>query len=177
MKKFVSSIFGFGNPKDFAVGLIFIVLGLITLGGGQIGIQVTPTSEVRWVTAFAALPSWFGWLFILFGLDSILGGRLIGAIIGFLSPLFNNIAESVVGKEILARILTKKESGTDKWISKTYDGVIDEEAMIDLVHIVELKMNSPESFEYFYRQCRDGLRHRGITSDMIDNVTEYLETA
>ena len=106
MKKFLFNAFGFGSPADFTVGTILVLVGLITLGDGQIGIQATPTSEVNWITAFAALPNWFGWMFVWLGFDSFFDGKLTRLFV-------NPVARAVVGEERLKRTPTKLE-GRDK---------------------------------------------------------------
>jgi len=107
MKNLFGSVLGFGNPTDFVSGLIFILLGLIVLGDGQIGIQATPTSEVHWITAFAALPNWIGWLFIWFGFDSLFGGKLTKLLS---NKMLTPIAKAVMGEERLKKLASKLES-------------------------------------------------------------------
>lgn len=90
----------------FVSGLILILLGLIVIGHGQIGIQATPTSEVHWITEFATLPSWIGWMFIWFGFDSFFGGKLTRALS---NRVLTPIVKAVVGEERLARLQAKLE--------------------------------------------------------------------
>ena len=116
MKKFLSNAFGFGSPMDFVTGLILILLGLLILGDGQIGIQATSTGEVKWITAFDALPNWFGWMFFWFGINSFFDGKPTKLLIDkVLSPLLNLVARAVVGEERLKRIQTQLE-GKDKTV-------------------------------------------------------------
>ena len=175
MKHLFGNVFGFGEPMKFVTGLILLLLGLIVLGDGQIGIQATPTSEVQWITAFAALPNWFGWLFIWFGFDSFFDGKLTKVIV---DKLFTSIAKAVVGEERLKKLQTRLEGKdkTAKWIGKTYGSVLDEVAMERLALLSKLKVESPELFEYFQREVGDDARYRGITSEMIEKTVKYIET-
>jgi len=40
--KFLSTVFGLGNPTNFLASMILMLIGLIILGDGEIGIRATP---------------------------------------------------------------------------------------------------------------------------------------
>jgi len=108
MKKILLNILGFGSPFGFMSGMILILLGMIILGDGEIGIKATSTSEVQWITAFASLDNWFGWIFIWFGFDSFFNGKLTNLLIDkILSPILNPIVKAILGEEKLKKIQEK----------------------------------------------------------------------
>ena len=165
---------------QYVTGLILLLFGLVTMGGGQIGIQATPNSEISWITVFAALPNWTGWVLIWFGIDSFFDGKLTKVLFSrVLSPILDPIVKSMVGEERLekfrARLGGGGESGVRKWVGKTYKGVIDEDAMDDLVRLCSLKLESPELFDFFYREAADRIRHRGITIEMVEATIKCVE--
>lgn len=87
---------------------LLLLFGLLVLCDGQIGIQATPTSEVRWLTVFAELDNWIGWLFIWMGVDSLFGGGLMRLLSDkVISHVITPVVKSIVGEERLVRLRTK----------------------------------------------------------------------
>lgn len=178
MKKFPSIILGVDSYTDWLAGIFLLLLGLTIIGDGQIGVQATSTSEVKWITVFAALPKWFGWMLCVLGIDSFFGGKLLTWIINkILVPVLKPIAKSVVGEERLKRLQERlsQKHRTNKWLKKTYGSVLDEEALDELTMMAELKTESPELFGYFYQLAMDRVRHKGITPEILDKTVKYFE--
>lgn len=117
MKSVLLDVLGFGDPRNYVTGLILFLLGLLIVCDGQIGIQATPTSEVRWLTVFAELDNWIGWLFVWFGIDSFLNFKLTTLIVEkVLSPIFSPVIKAIVGEERIKRLqerMKKGEGGED----------------------------------------------------------------
>lgn len=101
-----SNILGFmGDPRDYIVGSILLMTGFLILTDGQVGIQATPTSEIRWITAFAELDDWVGWVCIWFGFDSLFRLKLTGLITEkIMAPIFIVIANGILGEEKVKKL-------------------------------------------------------------------------
>jgi len=103
---------GFTSPSRFLSFTVMLLIGLLIVTGGRIGIQATPTSEVRWIEAFAELDAWFGWTVIWLAFDDLLFGDkatmfLISKTIG---PVVRAVLSNLLGKERLDALTKRLES-------------------------------------------------------------------
>lgn len=88
------------NPREFALNTVMLIFCALTITGGRMAVQATPTSDVKWIEVFEKLPSWTGWFLLFLTLDSwLFRGKLLSATIKATSKVTEPILKSVVGEE------------------------------------------------------------------------------
>lgn len=98
MKHLITNLF-ITTTSNAVAGLILVFLGILILGHYEIVIYNTEGIKVSDFSALTQKDSWFGWLMVGLGIDTMFAGKILKWLTEkIISPVFTPIAESIVGK-------------------------------------------------------------------------------